>query len=367
MVNVMDDRPNKILEYFKAHNISSETYDEFEAIPVFTSIENEVEILHYGAGLRLLFNYSIIELRGKDSLDFLHRITTNSIKDLKKEEVKQTIFTTEKGRILSVATVFNFDTHQFLVVGKSNKERVLGWINKYIIADDVAMSDATGRFNILELSGPQSHSFVTLVCGNIANDINSNSFKVVNAEEILFFLSKITDFNGREKYWILADDDNTIKLINYMKENHGIFNFGLIGEEAYYEFRVSMGIPAAPNEINDQYNPHEANLVHLVDFNKGCYIGQEVIARLDTYSKVQKYLAGVLLEENVSNNQHFALLDEDENEVGVVTSLVNSKKLDKSIGLAYIRKNFLTPGTVLTAKNSQILTKARVQELPFKK
>jgi len=367
MVNTMDDRPNKILEYFKSQSISSKSYDDSEAIPFFSNLEKELEILHYGAGLRVLFNYSIVELRGKDSLDFLHRITTNSLKEIKKEEVKQTIFTTEKGRILSVATVFNFDTHQFLVVGKSNKERVLGWINKYIIADDVAMSDATGRFNIMELSGPQSGSFITLVCGNIVNDISTNMFKVVNAEEILFFLSKITDFNGRDKYWILADDDNTIKLINYMKENYGIFNFGLVGEEAYYEFRISMGIPAAPNEINDKYNPHEANLIHLVDFKKGCYIGQEVIARLDTYSKVQKYLTGINFEDPVTAAHHFVLLDDKENEVGVVTSSVNSTRLNKPIGLAYINKNFTSPGTVLIAKNSEKVTKATVQELPFKK
>jgi folate-binding protein YgfZ len=252
-------------------------------------------------------------------------------------------------------------------VGKSNKERVLGWINKYIIADDVVMSDATGRFNIMELSGPQSGSFITLVCGNIVNDISTNMFKVVNAEEILFFLSKITDFNGRDKYWILADDDNTIKLINYMKENYGIFNFGLIGEEAYYEFRISMGIPAAPNEINDKYNPHEANLIHLVDFKKGCYIGQEVIARLDTYSKVQKYLTGINFEDPVTAAHNFVLLDEKENEVGIVTSSVNSSRLNKPIGLAYINKNFTAPGTVLIAKNSEKVTKATVQELPFKK
>lgn len=363
----MENSLNKIFAYFEKNGVQPGSDENYKAIPVFSSVEEELEILHYGAGLRILFNYAIIELRGKDSLDFLHRITTNSIRDLKKEGITQTIFTSEKGRILSVSTVLNFDTHQFLIVGKSNKERVISWVSKYIIADDVAINDATDRFNILELSGPQSNSFITLVCGSAVNDLKPNSFKVVNAEEILFFVARLTDFNGMNKYWILADDDNSVKLIDYMKENHGIFNFGFIGEESYHEFRVMMGIPAAPNELNDQYNPHEANLIHLVDFKKGCYIGQEVIARLDTYSKIQKSLTGVNFSEEVSPDQHFILTDDEKNEVGLVTSAVNSRKLNKSIGLAYIRKNYLTPGTSLTASNSEKITKVVVQELPFKK
>lgn len=357
----------KLLEYFKEQNIQSKEYNGVSAIPVYTTVEYELEALNYGAALRILFNYTLIELSGKDTLDFLHRITTNSIKELKKEEIVQTIFTTEKGRILSVSTVLNFDTHQFLVVSVANKERVLGWINKYVIADDVKAEDASERFNLLEVSGAQAGSFLTLVGGNSINEIKPNSFKVMNAEGILFFLSKIIDFTGRTKYWILADDDNSIKLIKFMHENHGIFNFAMVGEEAFYEHRVASGIPAAPNELNDQFNPHEAKLIHLIDFKKGCYIGQEVIARLDTYDKVQKSLSGIYFEEPVEANQHFVLLDEEENEAGMVTSAVNSRRLNKSIGLAYVRKNYLQPGTILIAKNSQGTTKAIVQELPFKK
>lgn len=363
----MSNGSTKLFEYFKQQNIEFRDYYGVNAIPFFSSVEAELEALYYGAALRILFNYSLIELKGKDSLDFLHRITTNSVKDLKKEEVTQTIFTTEKGRILSVSTILNFDTHQFLVVGVSNKERVFGWINKYVIADDVKAEDAGERFNLLELSGPQSNSFMTLIAGSSINDITPNSFKVFNAEGILFFLVKMVDFSGRDKYLILADDDNTIKLLTYMKENHGIFNFALVGEEAYHEYRVGLGIPAAPNELNDLYNPHEARLVHLIDFKKGCYIGQEVIARLDSYDKVQKLLTGVHFEENIESDQHFALLDNNENEVGLVTSAVNARKLNKSIGLAYIKRNYIQPGTILIAKNGEKITKATVQEFPFKK
>lgn len=363
----MELSSTKLIKYFESQNIKTAAYGNVKAVPVFSSLENELEILTNGAALRVLFNYSLIELKGKDSLDFLHRVTTNSIKDLKKEEVTQTIFTSEKGRILSLATILNFESYQFMIVGSSNKARVISWINKYIIADDVKVSDADDRFNLLELSGAQSDSFITLVCSNVVNDLKPNSFNVISTEGILFFLVKLIDFNGRNKYWILAEQDNSVKLLEYMKGNSSLFNFGFIGEDAYQEYRVRMGIPAAPNELNDQFNPHEAGIINLVDFKKGCYIGQEVIARIDTYDKVQKYLTGVNFQDPVETNQHFVLFDEEDKEVGVVTSAVKSNKFNRSIGLAYIRKNFSQPGTVLTAKNNEIITKVTTQDLPFLK
>lgn len=363
----MEISSTKLLKYFESQNIITADYGTVRAVPVFSDVENELEILANGAGLRSLFNYSLIELKGKDSLDFLHRVTTNSVKDLKKEEVTQTIFTSEKGRILSLATILNFESYQFMIVGNSNKARVISWINKYIIADDVVVNDADDRFNLLELSGAQSDSFITLVCGNAVNDLQQNTFNVISAEGILFFLIKLIDFNGRNKYWIMAEHENSVKLIEYMKENSSLFNFGLIGEAAYQEYRIRMGIPVAPNELNDQFNPHEAKIINLVDFKKGCYIGQEVIARIDTYDKVQKYLTGVNFHDPVATDQHFLLYDDEEKEVGVVTSAVNSNKFNRSIGLAYIRKNLSQPGTVLVAKNNETITKVTTQELPFHK
>lgn len=124
----------------------------------------------------------------------------------------------------------------------------------------------------------------------------------------------------------------------------------------------------APFEINDEVNPHEARLMHLVSSTKGCYIGQEVVARLETYDKVQKYLVGIEFMEQPSPDAHFVLLDEEEKEAGMVTSYVNSLRLKKFIGLAYVRKNLLGNGTKLTAKDQFHRTiNVEVKSLPFKR
>ena len=70
-------------------------------------------------------------------------------------------------------------------------------------------------------------------------------------------------------------------------------------KKAYEIFRIKNGIPKFPNELNDEFNPHEVNLSCDVSPDKGCYIGQEVIARLQTYDKVQKKMKGLLIPSDM--------------------------------------------------------------------
>jgi tRNA-modifying protein YgfZ len=356
-----------MLSFFISLGAKTELFNGITHIKNYSSPDDEVYSLNNGVALKFMNTSSIIELKGTDSLDFLHRISTNSMKNLNKEEVKKTIFTSEKGRIIGVSTVMNFESYILLITGIYSKQRTMSWINKYIIGDDVKLSDASHRFNLFEIVGPQSESFLSLFVGDAVNSVSTDSFKVVNADGVLFFLAKVNDENGLYKYWILAEQESGKKLISNMVENKGPFDFNLVGEEAYTVYKIENGIPSDPHELNDLYNPHEARIINLVDFKKGCYIGQEVIARLDTYDKVQKHLVGLCFPEVVETNEKLTLLDEDKNEVGVVTSMAFSPKIKKNIALGYLKKSLAIQGTKLIAKNGTRLMDVVVHELPFKK
>jgi len=356
-----------MLSFFLSLGAKTELINDVTHIKNYSSLDTEIYSLNNGVALKFLNTSSIIELKGTDSLDFLHRISTNSMKNLNKEEVKKTIFTSEKGRIIGVSTVMNFESYILLITGIYSKQKTMSWLNKYIIGDDVKLSDASHRFNMLEIVGPQSESFLSLFVGDSVNSVSDNSFKVVSADGILFFLAKLIDENGLRKYWILAEQENAKKLITNMVENKGPFDFNLVGEDAYNVYKIENGIPSDPNELNDIYNPHEAKIINLVDFKKGCYIGQEVIARLDTYDKVQKHLVGLCFPEVVENNEKFTLLDDDKNEVGVVTSMAYSPKIKKNIALGYIKRSLAVQGMKVTAKNDTKSMEVMVHELPFKK
>ena len=363
-----DEKNLQLIEYLESLGFASFPIDGYKVINKYSGLEDEINSLYSGVALRSISHQGIIELKGNDALDLVHRIATNSVKDLPKEGVRNTIFTSEKGRFIGVTTLLNFENYQLLVCDRISKMKIMSWIRKYVISDDVEVNDANSKYNLLELCGPQSESFATLVCGNVANEMQSNTFKIMHTENILFFLIKLSGERGFNKFWFLADFENSKRLIDYMKENKGVFNFNLVGEEAYDVYRIEQGIPIAPNEINDDYNPLESGLISLIDFKKGCYIGQEVIARLDSYDKVQKKLVGVKFGEQLDLNNGQFLLEENGTQVGKITSYSVSPKLKTSIGLAYIQNSHSSPGTQLTLKlPGNDIIKAEVQTLPFLK
>jgi tRNA-modifying protein YgfZ len=365
---VTEEKNLQLIDYLESMGFSAFPIDGYKVVNWYSTMDEELDSIYNGVALRNISHQGIIELKGKDALDLVHRITTNSVKDLLKEGVKKTIFTSEKGRIIGLTTLMNFENYQILVCDRPSKLKVMSWIRKYAISDDVEVNDANTKYNLLELSGPQAESFVTLICGNAVNDIHPNSFRIIHTENILFFLIKLPGERGKNKYWFLADFENSKRLIVYMRENKGVFNFNMIGEAAYSIYRIEQGLPVALNELNDEYNPLETNLDDFIDFNKGCYIGQEVIARLQTYNKVQKKLIGLKFSDQLEFiNGHF-ILEDDGEEVGKLTSYTFSNKIKTPIGLAYVRNSHLTPGTQLTLKLSdKKLIKAEVHLLPFVK
>jgi len=344
---------NLFLEYFDSlgYPVISDP-DTPNLIKSYSNIDDEIYALFKGVGVRNISHEGIIELSGKDAMDFLHRITTNSLKDVAKGSLVDTIFTTEKGRIIDVASILNFEDHQLLLCSFHNKGKVMSWISKYVLTDDVKLSDAAGKYTVLQVIGPQADSFITLLAGEIVNKTERDSFKIAIVEGMMFFLVKRIGEDGHNNFIIITEAGNGLGIVKYMQNNKGPFDFKMVGEDAYNLYRVEHGIPAAPNELNDLYNPYEVELINLVNFKKGCYIGQEVIARLDAFDKVQRKLKRITIEKMVDKNEEYTLFDENDKDVGKITSLAYSKKSDKLLGLAYVRKAYSEEGTKLIIRNS---------------
>jgi len=134
---------------------------------------------------------------------------------------------------------------------------------------------------------------------------------------------------------------------------------GAIMENELFEvLRIENGTPMAPNEINEKHNPLETPVTSTaVSFTKGCYIGQEVIARLDAQQKVQRHLMGLRFEggsPSIGDRIIDPTIPESAplgNEIGEVTSAAKSPRFG-SIGLAYVRGKYANPGARLSVQDS---------------
>lgn len=336
----------------------------------FSNSEEEYRILVQGVGCRIVSS-SLLEMRGNDSLDFLHRITTNDLKTLPSNRAASTIFTNEKGRILDRVVVLNFGEKQVLIGNHGTQKKLFLWIQRYVIMDDVHVSEASKSYGVLEILGPQAKSFMTLLCGDNCNHLEENEIRQLSVDDTSFFVFKNTarhESSTAEEggYYLFASQANLQKLLSYIDANKGVFDFGLVGEDAYEIYRIENGI-LSEKELNDTYNPHEAKMLSDVCFTKGCYIGQEIIARLATYEKVQKYLTGFNFLNCQPAEKEFLLYDDAHNEIGSVTSSVYSQANHKSIGLGYIRKEFVESpkpikGIGKTTKQEVLVS---IHSLPF--
>lgn len=351
--------------HFESLGYQFEKKNGFPLFNVFSTVEHEYNVLNSGTGLRDISHNSIIELTGSDVLDFFHRITTNNIKGLLPALAIDTIFTNEKGRILDKTKLLHLGNKQILVGQRNEKIKLINWIEKYIIMDDVKPANLTGKLVVLELRGPQSDSFSTLLFGDQVKDFSVNSIKRLFLEQAVITAVKCTDENNDIYFLFLIQPETAAFFVDYCVANKGVFNFSLIGEEAFELYRIEKGILSS-NELNTNFNPLEANLSTLISFIKGCYIGQEVIARLDTYQKIQKQIVGVQFCDNQIPTKDSIVVDEGGNEVGQITSVIKSPYLGKYVGLAFIRKNFSDDGTILFAGNENSNFKLKVKKLPFR-
>jgi folate-binding protein YgfZ len=142
------------------------------------------------------------------------------------------------------------------------------------------------------------------------------------------------------------------------------------GHAAYEMLRIHRGLPMMEKEITDEYNPHEVGLFPFINFEKGCYIGQEVIARLDTYQKVQRQLAGVKFEMNDPDDKLFAAtpapIYAGEQLIGQLTSACFSPGHQSGLGLAVIRKQFAASTAPVQIRWPERAVPGRLQALPLK-
>jgi len=372
LVTLEHHEPSLLHSYFTSLGYSAEQRNGEAHFYNYSSCEEEYRILTQGVGCRLV-PASLLELQGKDSLDFLHRITTNNVKSLPEKQYTKTIFTNEKGRILDRVFTVNFGDRQLLIGNTGTQKKLFLWLQRYIIMDDVRASEADKQLAVFEIIGPQARSFMTLLCGEQCSGLQKNEVRVLNIEDfscsvlLNTFQNNAGNSEGNESFLVIAILPHALKLIQYVMQNKGVFDFGLIGEDAYEMFRIEKGIPAE-KELNDLYNPHEAKLVDEVCFTKGCYIGQEVIARLATYEKVQKYLTGYLFNSSAATDKQFTLIDDDNTEIGTITSTVFSSSMKKNIGLGYLKKDFISENKVIKAvgKTSKTEVSVTVHSIPFK-
>jgi len=312
----------------KEQNAQFKFYENFryELASSFRPVDEEYQIITNSAGLLDFCFYGRLRLIGKDSLDLINRLSTNDLKNLAQGQSQKTVLTTEKGRIVDVISVYREEEAVLAVCSPGTEQRLLHWFDRFIFREDVKVESITNEICHLAIYGPKSESFIMQSLGV---DIRQNQFQRTQFENSSILVSR----SESDSYHLFVDCGSAEKLLKFLQAK----NIAPIGQDAVETLRIETKQPAINLELSEKYNPLEAGLSEFVSFTKGCYIGQEVVARLDTYNKIQRHLVLLKLDDIPGNDRRIFF---ENKEVGTITSSIYSYKYKGIIGLGYIKTEF---------------------------
>ncbi|MBK7032232.1 MAG: hypothetical protein IPH49_02945 [Ignavibacteria bacterium] len=286
--------------------------------------------------------WSWIEMTGADRVDLLHRLTTNDLTRLVPGSGIQTVLLTEKARILDVLTVLQDEDRCYLLGSPETSAQTIQWLRKYVIMDDVKLQNRTSTVHAIEICGPRAADTVIQLTGLDVSVWATGQWQHCRIESGNVIVVRIPSIS-EVSYWLVADPEAASALLGILHENADTIP-QLTNEEAEY-LRVLAGMGKHGHEWTDAYNPLEAGLLHLTSFTKGCYIGQEVVARLDSYNKVKQRVMGLVSQATLVQGDRVV---SEGLPIGSVTSVVPSLEGSHTLALAYVRGEHAHPNTRLT-------------------
>lgn len=363
MLSMNQNQFEKTATLFRCPSLSSHHESARAAHAPGSSLAEQYWVLASHVGLVDRSWLTKLRLLGKDSVDLLQRLSTNDLKVFLPGSCAQTVLTTEKGRVIDFVTLYRLSQSDVILICHAPRERVFNWIEKFIIMEDVNLSDMTEAYSVFSLFGPGVEKVLATVGLNHSEFGVSNSAVEVKVGELELVVGG-AEAMAESSANILVPVDDADSIWRKLFDEGPPAGLRALGNDALEIHRVERGFPVHGRELTEDVNPLEAGLERFVSFTKGCYIGQEVIARLDTYKRLQKRLVGLRFANNCTVRQG-ARVTVQGNDVGWVTSAAQSLRINRTIALAYVGSAWAVPGKSVEIQTESGMQEAQVVQLPF--
>ncbi|HSB68071.1 MAG TPA: aminomethyltransferase family protein [Candidatus Methylomirabilis sp.] len=322
----------------------------------------EYRAVRKGVGLLDFSFRGAIRLTGSERLRWLNGQITNEVKDLAPGEGRLAAVLTAKGHILADLAVYGLADAVWIDLERHRAPIVREAFDRHIIADDVTVEEESDCYAHLMVAGPESERFMAEAVGAAAGlpawhhaevRLGPASARIVASRWLgIPGYDLVVPADGAGRAW-----DTLLRL--------GLGR-GLapVGMAALRYLRVEAGWPWYGVDFDDGNLLMECLTPNHVSFTKGCYIGQEVVIRIEHQGHVNKRLCGLLLAGEVVPPVGAAIRS-GERTAGTVTSAVRSPTLGRAIALGYVRREFWEPGTRLHIASGEQPLVAEVASLPF--
>lgn len=327
----------------------------------------EFRFLIESVGVSDLSNRGRLCLLGADRQRFLHGQVTNDIERLRMGQGCFAAFVSAKGRVQMPVNVFHLGEELLLDFEPGSTEVVRQRIESYLIADQVEVADAGGAYGLATLQGPRSGECLEQVLNGASLPQSEREIRLVEgALGPGIYCARHSRLGGLG-YDLYIPQDRFEAVFLSLLEKAQMLGGGSCGSRARDRARVCAGIPSLGQDMTDAHLAPETGLELVgISYSKGCYIGQEIIARIRTYGQVNKALRGlVILSKGCPARVGDALSDEGGREVGRVTSVAETPQAGTQVALGYVRKEHFALGTEVVGGGGGSSYRARVAGLPY--
>ncbi len=269
----------------------------------------------------------LIAVWGKEAAQFLNGLITNDAAKLTNGAQMRAAFPNVQGRLLATTRVLRRSDKFLFETEAATREKVFQNLFRFTFAGDFFVEDLSDNFRYFEI-------------------FNSKS-QISNSD----FIEFQTSFGAN----VFVPNDAAEDYTNELKNENAVG----ISDELYEVLRIENGVPLYGVDAHETTIVPELGIENLISYNKGCYVGQEIIARIHFRGHIAKQLTGLILETEAARGDELKSLDGKN--AGKITSVTFSPTLEKFIALAFVRYDYLAQGTELKTGE----TTATVKHLPF--
>ncbi|MHC4419288.1 MAG: CAF17-like 4Fe-4S cluster assembly/insertion protein YgfZ [Planctomycetota bacterium] len=344
-----------------------------ELVATYGEPESEYAAIRRGAGIFDSPHRGTILITGAERRDFLDRMVTQELKDLEAGVVKPTFWLNRKGRLEADLLLVELPERMLVDVDVYRAAYTVGTLSDYVFTEDVVITDVTGEYHHLAVHGPQAGRIVAAAGGGACDPdaLRARPVRIAGVEVVVarrdqageVGLELIMPYGQAEKVWdaLLGAAEGTTRVRP-------------VGWYALNIARIEAGTPLWGIDFGPQNLPHETGALRdRVSFTKGCYLGQEIVARTETQGKPRQALVGLRPRSDLLPVAGAPVYGRDEADgsgsgpqVGVVTSSTLSPMLGSvPIAFAMLKTSYAEPGTTVLVSAEGEHTEAVVAPLCF--
>lgn len=300
--------------------------------------------IHQKVGVLDLSNRCKVEFRGTDARSFLHHLTSQDIKNLSVGTMSYALLLDAKARILADFFIWSLSDSLIAETEPFLRQKVLDRFSASLITEQVQIKDCSDDFRLIDVQGPLAWSLLD----------HLGSLEPFGA---------IVGKRASDHYALLIPNASHKNFYSHLMKIGQPLGLVAIDPDVEEIIRIEEGIPHYGKDFSEENLPPEARLFRAISYNKGCYPGQEIVARLKTYGGIRRQLVGLKIHDQEVPLEDAKIFD-SQTQVGWITSSCFSPKWQGPLAMGYVQRSYAEQGRKLTVISGDCQFHAEVIELP---